>query len=62
MKEEGLIKVEGWYDTPVVQHCHIENFICTAKMENGRLTVVSSTQMRWQKLSVWTRLNFVVKI
>lgn len=45
IKEEGLIKVEGWYDTPVVQHCHIENFICTAKMENGRLTVVSSTQI-----------------
>ena len=24
-REPGLIKVEGWYDTPTVQHCHIEN-------------------------------------
>ncbi len=45
IKEPGLIKVEGWYNTPVVQHCHIENFICTAELEYGRLTVVSSTQI-----------------
>ncbi len=25
-KNLGLIKVEGWYSTPTVQHCHIENF------------------------------------
>ena len=31
-REPGLIKVEGWYDTPTVQHCHIENHICTAYM------------------------------
>ena len=43
--EEGLIKVEGWYDTPSVQHCHIENFGCFAYEENGRVTVVSSTQI-----------------
>lgn len=24
IKEEGLIKFEGWYDTPTVQHCHME--------------------------------------
>lgn len=30
IKEPGLIKVEGWYSTPTVQHCHIENFICYA--------------------------------
>ena len=43
--EPGLIKVEGWYDTPSVQHCHIENFGCFAYEENGRMTVVSSTQI-----------------
>ena len=28
IKEPGLIRVEGWYDTQTVQHCHIENHIC----------------------------------
>ena len=45
IREPGLIKVEGWYDTPTVQHCHIENHICAAHMEGGRITVVSSTQI-----------------
>ena len=45
IQEPGLIKVEGWYDTPTVQHCHIENHICTAYMEAGRITVTSSTQI-----------------
>lgn len=45
IKEPGLTKVEGWYETPTVQHCHIENFICTAEMEGDRITVVSSTQI-----------------
>ena len=45
IKEEGLIKVEGWYDTPTVQHTHIENFGCFAYMENGRIVVVASTQI-----------------
>ena len=45
IKEEGLIKVEGWYDTPTVQHAHIENHGCFAYMENGRITVVTSTQI-----------------
>lgn len=45
IKEPGLTKVEGWYETPAVQHCHIENFICTAGMEGDRITVVSSTQI-----------------
>lgn len=44
-QEPGLIRVEGWYDTPTVQHCHIENHICYASMEAGRITVVSSTQI-----------------
>jgi len=45
IKEPGLIKIDQWYDTPVVQHCHIENHICFASMENGKITVVSSTQI-----------------
>ncbi len=45
IKEPGLIKFDNWYDTPVVQHCHIENHICYAEMEQGRITVVSSTQI-----------------
>ena len=45
IKEPGLIKVDQWYDTPVVQHCHIENHICFASMENGKISVVSSTQI-----------------
>ena len=45
IREPGLVKVEGWYDTPTVQHCHIENFGCFAYEENGRIVVVSSTQI-----------------
>ncbi len=45
IKEEGLIKFDNWYDTPTVQHCHIENHICYASAENGRITVVTSTQI-----------------
>ena len=46
IQEPGLIKVEGWYDTPTVQHCHIENHVCFAQMEGGgRITVVTSTQI-----------------
>lgn len=45
IKEEGLTKVEGWYETPTVQHCHIENAISYAYMEQGRVVVVSSTQI-----------------
>ena len=44
-QEPGLIKVEGWYDTPTVQHCHIENHGCFAYQEAGRVVVVSSTQI-----------------
>ncbi len=45
IKEPGLICVDKWYDTQVVQHCHIENFIAYAYGEGGRLVVVSSTQI-----------------
>ena len=27
IKEPGLTKIEGWYDTPTVQHCHIETAV-----------------------------------
>lgn len=45
IREEGLIVHESWYDTPAVQHCHIENFICFAYEENHKMVVVSSTQI-----------------
>lgn len=45
IKEPGLICVDKWYDTPVVQHCHIENFVAFAYGEGGRTVVVSSTQI-----------------
>lgn len=45
IQEPGLTKVEGWYETPTVQHCHIENFICYAQMEGDRITITSSTQI-----------------
>ena len=46
IREPGLLKVEGWYDTSTVQHCHIENHVCFAHMEGGgRITVVTSTQI-----------------
>ncbi|MCI8766206.1 xanthine dehydrogenase subunit XdhA [Schaedlerella sp.] len=45
IQEPGLTRVEGWYETPTVQHCHIENFICYAEMEGERITVVASTQI-----------------
>lgn len=45
IKEPGLICVDKWYDTPMVQHCHIENHICYAYQEAGKIVVVSSTQI-----------------
>lgn len=46
IQEPGLIKVEGWYETPTVQHCHLENFICYAQSEgDDRIQIVSSTQI-----------------
>lgn len=43
--DPDLIKVEGWYETPVVQHCHLENHVCYAYMEGGKIVVVTSTQL-----------------
>lgn len=45
IKEEGLIKFDNWYETPIVQHSHIENHICYAYEENGRIVCVTSTQI-----------------
>ncbi len=45
IKEPGLIKVEGWYCTPTVQHSHIENAICYAYQDKDKIVVVSSTQI-----------------
>ncbi len=46
IKEPGLIKVEGWYHTPTVQHAHLENHVAYAYEEQGgRITVVCSTQI-----------------
>lgn len=45
IKEPGLIKVEGVYESPAVQHCHIEKPICYAYMDKGRIVVVSATQI-----------------
>ena len=45
VKEPGLIVIDKWYDTPTVQHCHIENHICYAYEESGKINVVSSTQI-----------------
>lgn len=45
IKEEGLTKVEGRYDTPIIQHCHIENAISYAYEEAGKVVVISSTQI-----------------
>lgn len=41
----GLRVVEGTYETQTVQHCHIEEPVCYAYMEKGRVVVVSSTQI-----------------
>ncbi|MCL2496763.1 MAG: xanthine dehydrogenase molybdenum-binding subunit XdhA, partial [Clostridiales bacterium] len=42
---EGLISVGGLYCTQQVQQCHLENPISFAYMEQGRVVVISSTQI-----------------
>lgn len=44
-EKEGISLFEGDYSTQVVQHCHIEVPVSYAYMENGRIIVVSSTQI-----------------
>ena len=45
IKEEGLLCFEGVFETPTVQHCHIEGVVSFAYMENGRFVIVTSTQI-----------------
>lgn len=45
IREPGLICVDKWYNTPTVQHCHLENPVVYAYEENGRTVVVTSTQI-----------------
>ena len=45
VEDPELQIIEGNYQTQIVQHCHIEPPISYAYMENGRITVVSSTQI-----------------
>ncbi len=45
IKEKGLIKVVGDYETPIVTHCHIEPANSFAYEEDGKIVVVSSTQI-----------------
>ncbi len=44
-QEPDAIEVSGAYGTQAVQHCHLEPVQSYAYMENGRITVVSSTQI-----------------
>ena len=45
MADPSYLKFEGHYQTQQVQHCHIENPVSYAYMENGRIVVVTSTQI-----------------
>ena len=45
VSEPELMVVDKWYEVPIVQHCHIENHICCAWTEGGKITVLSSTQI-----------------
>ncbi len=39
-------QVQGHYQTPVIQHCHMESVTSLAWMEDdSRITIVSSTQI-----------------
>jgi xanthine dehydrogenase molybdenum-binding subunit len=43
--EAGLLCFEDVFETPIVQHCHIESVVSWAYMENGRIVIVASTQI-----------------
>jgi xanthine dehydrogenase molybdenum-binding subunit len=43
--EEGLEHISGSFHTQQVQHCHLEPPVSYAYMEQGRVVVVSSTQI-----------------
>ncbi|MDO5695167.1 MAG: xanthine dehydrogenase molybdenum-binding subunit XdhA [Eubacteriales bacterium] len=43
--ETDLTFVEGTYDTQVVQHCHIELPVSRGYMEDGKIVIITSTQI-----------------
>ncbi len=43
--EENLVIIDKVYDTPRVSHCHIELPVSWAQVEDGRVVIVSSTQI-----------------
>jgi len=45
IREPGLIRIDEVFETPRVQHCHLETVVSWAYRENGRIVVVSSTQI-----------------
>lgn len=45
IKEEGLIKVVGDYETPIISHAHLENPDVYAYEKSGKILVVASTQI-----------------
>lgn len=45
LQEPGLTIYEGRYQVPLVQHGHLEKPMSFAYMENGRIVVVTSTQI-----------------
>lgn len=45
IKEEGLIKVVGDYETPIISHSHLENPDVYAYEKSGKIVVVASTQI-----------------
>lgn len=45
IQNPDLICFDQWYHTPVVQHCHMENHICYAYQESGKMVVYASTQI-----------------
>lgn len=44
-EEEDLLHYKAFYQTPPVQHCHLEKPMSYAYMDNDRIIVVSSTQI-----------------
>ncbi|MDR0377827.1 MAG: xanthine dehydrogenase molybdenum-binding subunit XdhA [Spirochaetaceae bacterium] len=45
IQEEGLLYFEDVFETPIVQHCHLEPAVSFAYMEQGRIVIVASTQI-----------------
>ncbi|MDO5695893.1 MAG: xanthine dehydrogenase molybdenum-binding subunit XdhA [Eubacteriales bacterium] len=44
-RETDLVHVQGTYETQVVQHCHIELPVSRAYLEEGKIIIISSTQI-----------------